>query len=390
MDRGTLKTRKIKGQRYVSQVEYDRVFGGYDEVYTQESVDANKKEITSEPDVKLPDTNDLLKERNLDPDEWEVTHVKVNEWDSPGGIKLKQLTVSARRKLQLVLPFAQEPSKYKAPAKAQLDKKGAELVVFAGDQQAPHHDLDLHRLFCDWLRVNKPARGILMGDTVDFGGISRHALNPEWDSTVQEGVNAGYLLLRDYVQASTNTRWTKLMGNHDERIRQQLLLYVRDLYGLRAADIPGEEQESPVWCVSNLLRLPSLDIEFLAPSGGYNHAQAKLSNHLAARHGWIARKGSGASALGTLEALGYSVVVGHTHRQSLVHKTTHDIDGTLSTLAAVETGCLCKIQDGLGYTIAPDWQNGFATASIWPDGTFKLDLATYVNGVLYWRDHRYS
>ena len=347
-------------------------------------------ELVSMPSGALASPTVLLKERGLDPDEWEIHHIKVNEWDSPTGESLKQLTVSCRKKLQLVLPFAEEPAKYKAPPKSKPQKKNGELVVFVGDQQAPHHDQNLHRLFCDWLRVNKPDRGVLMGDTVDFGNISRHPSNPEWDASVQEGINAGYLLLRDYVVSSEGTSWQKLMGNHDERIRQQLLAYVRELYGIRQADVPCEDPEPPALCVSNLLRLKSLDIDFIAPNGGYNHAQSKLSKHLAARHGWLARKGSGASALGTLEALGYSVVVGHTHRQSLVHKTTHDIDGTVATLAAVETGCMCKISDGLGYTVAPDWQNGFATATIWEDGTFKMDLATYVNGVLYWRDHRYA
>lgn len=356
------------------------------------NIDGHNAELTSDPAATLLNNpNSLLSERGLDPNEWEITHIKVNEWDSPSGEPLKQLTVSCKKKLQLVLPFAQEPSKYTAPPKSKPEKKGAELVVFVGDQQAPHHDENLHRLFCDWLRMNKPDRGVLMGDTVDFGDISRHPSNPEWDASVQEGINSGYLLLRDYVTSSVNTSWQKLMGNHDERIRARILAYIRELYDLRAADVPGSDQTSaPVWCVSNLLRLDSLGIDFVAPNGGYNHAQVKLSNKLAARHGWIARKGSGSSALGTLEALGYSVVVGHTHRQSLVHKTTHDIDGTIATLAAVETGCMCKIVDGLGYTVAPDWQNGFATASIWPDGTFKLDLATYVNGTLYWRDHKYG
>lgn len=227
-----------------------------------------------------------------------------------------------------------------------------------------------------------------MGDLLDFPDVSRHAANPEWDSTVMECINSGYSILKDYVQASPNTRWKKLMGNHDERIRNKLLALIPNLHELRRAD-KATTKEAPVWCVSHLLRLKELDIDFIAPNGGYTHAQANVSKHLAARHGWVAKKGSGASALATIDALGYSVVVGHTHRQSLVHKTTHDLDGTIRTLAAAETGCMCNIKDGLGYTVAPDWQNGFATGAVWKDGTFKLDLATYANKVLYWRNEKY-
>jgi hypothetical protein len=43
-----------------------------------------------------------------------------------------------------------------------------------------------------------------------------------------------------------------------------------------------------------------------------------------------------------------------------------------------------------GYTDEPDWQQGFITAEIWSDGFFKLDTATYVNGVLMWRGQRYG
>jgi UDP-2,3-diacylglucosamine pyrophosphatase LpxH len=349
----------------------------------------DKGTFTTDNYKDLSDPNALLEERGLEPNEWDITHLKVNEWDGPYGEPLKQLTVNVRRKLAKTFPQpAFTPDDYVAPPKKAPVLTDQKLVVFVGDQQAPHHDVELHNAFCNWLAEEEPEEGVLIGDTVDFGDISRHARNPEWDASVQTCINAGYSILKDYVQASPNTKWIKLMGNHDERIRNKLLQQVASLYDLRQAD-DGSEEEPPVWCVSHLLRLKALGIEFIAPNGGYKHAQAIISNKLAARHGWIAKKGSGASALATLEALGYSVVVGHTHRQSVVHKTKHDIDGSIQTLAAVETGCMCQIKEGLGYTVAPDWQNGFSTASVWNDGTFKLDLATYANSVLYWRDTKY-
>lgn len=356
-------------------------------------VEEDETEVTSDVSPELPDLSDpnsLLRERGLDPDDWLVTNLKLNEWDGPTGEPCKQLTVHLKRRVEsYFLQPAYEPDGYKAPAKSPFKSDGR-LVVFVGDQQAPHHNPRLHNLFCSWLVENQPTHGVLMGDTVDFPDISRHPQNPEWDHSAQECINIGYTLLRDYVQSSTDTRWVKLMGNHDERIRTRLLNYFTNLYGLRRADLPGEEQEAPALCVSNLLRLDALGIDFIQPAGSYEHAQAQVSKYLAARHGWLAKKGSGTSALSTLEHLGYSIVVGHTHRQSLVHKTTHDIDGKPSTLAAAETGCMCQIEDGLGYSVAPDWQNGFATAEVWEDGTFKIDLATYANDRLYWRNQRYD
>lgn len=385
----------VDGKRLIPLYEVNRLnedIGFKPPEKTKVSIDNNDAKVSSDVSSELSNPDSLLTERGLSPDEWEVTNIKVNEWDGPTGEPCKQLTVHAKRKFDQLSLFqpAFEPDSYVAPKKVRMEGTGPRLVVFAGDQQAPYFDPDLHGLFCSWLEANTPDYGILMGDTVDFPDISRHNPNPEWDRTAQDCINSGYVLLRDYVQSSSNTSWTKLMGNHDERIRNRLVNLYTNLYGLRRADVPGEDPEAPALCVSNLLRLDALGIKLIRPNGGYQHAQVQVSKHLAARHGWIASKGSGTSALSTLRHLGYSIVVGHTHRQSLVHKTTHDIDGAPSTLAAAETGCLCMLRDGLGYTVAPDWQNGFATASIWPDGTFKIDLATYANGRLYWRDQCYG
>jgi hypothetical protein len=199
----------------------------------------------------------------------------------------------------------------------------------------------------------------------------------------------GTTCLYDYREANENVGWTKLAGNHDQRLRRAIIDRLREVYGIRRGKLPDEVEGNPVLDVGFLLRLDELGIEYVKPSGDYEHMQVQLSPYLAARHGWIARKGSGASALATLEQLGFSVIVGHTHRQSLVHKTRHDINEGLTTLVGCETGCMCAIEGGLSYAVAPDWQNGFATAEIWPDGTFKVDLATYVDGHLYYRDQRF-
>lgn len=352
-------------------------------------IEGDKASVVSVASPDLGDLDQIVSARGLDPSEWDVTHVTVNEWDSPVGDTLKQLKVQLARKK---LTFFPQPAKATKVTKPKAPKNTAgQLVVFTGDQQAPFHDRGLHQAFVSWLKKNKPAKGILIGDTVDFPDISRHRLKPEQNATVQECVNSGYEILADYVAASPKTEWTKLCGNHDERIRNTLIDKAVELYGVKRAEIEGAPEAS-VLSVAHLLRLDQLGINYLEPESSYEHLQVNLSPFLAARHGWIARKGSGASALQTLDHLGFSVVVGHTHRQGLVHKTTHDIHGNPTTLAAVETGCMCEIQGGLGYSVAPNWQQGFSTAWLWPDGRFKIDLATYLpqDQLLLWRDQQYG
>lgn len=343
--------------------------------------------ITSKPGTKLNTPEDLMLERGLDPQDWEVTSVTVNEWDSPTGDTMRQLKVHLRRRvpLDIVAPARIDGPRFQ-PRKTQTGE--VTKVVLVGDQQAPYHDENLHDTFCSFLADYQPDQGVLIGDTIDLPDISRHPVNPERDATTQECIDAGYTLLRDYRESYEPTQWQKLAGNHDERLRRIVIDKVEKIYGLRRAQVPGEVTETPLLDVGHLLRLDELGIDYVRPNGDYEHTQVKLSPFLAARHGWIARKGSGSSALATLQHLGYSVVIGHSHRQSLVHHTTHDIDGNPTTLAACETGCMCEV-DGLGYAVAPDWQQGCAVAEIWPDGTFKLDLVTFVNNTLYFRGKQY-
>jgi hypothetical protein len=365
---------------------------------------------TTKPILTDPDT--MLRERGLDPEDWVITHMSPNMYEGPPSKEIAKATgqtkvtyyqtkfTATRRRppeLQIIAP---RTDGWKAPPRTRwLKHDGPKLIVVVGDQQAPFHDPQLHRLFCSFLRKNKPQEGISLGDSVDFPDISRHQLDPENTATVNECLQAGYDLFRGYVDSSPETFWRKLYGNHDERIRNLILDKPKNqpLYGLKRPDTPEGKGEQ-VLELSHLMRLDELGVELVLPSGGYELGQIRLTNKLAVRHGWLARKGSGASALATLEHLGYSVIVGHTHRQAVVHETKHEIDGKLRTITGVEAGCMCRVdqtpdEDGRiwpNYTAAPDWQQGFATVEVWPDGYFNIDTAKYVNGALMWRDQRYT
>jgi hypothetical protein len=339
------------------------------------------KRVLDIDDYELGDIERMLRDRNLSPEDWEVTHLKVNEWGEHD--ENRQLKATLTRKNAVIVP-ARIDGDYKRP-KPKKSKKDGRTVVFVGDPQAPFHDRKLHEAFCSFLAEVQPEEGILIGDTMDLPNISRHPAEPEWAASTQECIDSAYSLLRDYVQSSEKTHWTKLAGNHDERLRRSIIDRLPDLYGLSRAN-----EDRSIFSVNYLLRLDELGIDYIEPAGSYKHAQVNVSDHLAARHGWIARKGSGASALATLDHLGYSIVVGHTHRQSRVHKTSYDIHGNPTTLTAVETGCMCQIKGGLGYAVNADWQQGFAVANVFENGDFTIDLATFVNDTLYWRGRKYE
>lgn len=359
-------------------------------------IDGDAAEFTTKPRIELGKIEDLIRENGLDPDDWEIGPTWLNTWDSPTGDTLKQLKVSLHRKKPHIQIVAARPDGWTPPKTYPVEHYESRLVAIVGDTQCPFHDEKLNDLFCQWLVDNEPEEGVILGDTIDLPDISRYPFDPENTATVNECLGSGYNLLRSYVSASPSTQWQKLLGNHDIRLRDYLIKHAQALYGLQRAS-KGDVEEDSVLTIPFLMRLDELGIGCIDPHGPYQEGQVILSPHLAVRHGWYAVKGSGASALRTLQHLGYSVVVGHTHRQSLVYHTTYDIDGQPSTLAAAEAGAMCQIDNRIrngrrfpSYTVNPDWQNGWVTAEVWPDGKFRLEHATYAGGSVYWRDQRYG
>lgn len=385
--------------------------------YTKVDDDQAEASITGIGDdgrkLLLLNPDEMLRMRGLDPEDWEITHLSPNMWDGPnsslgrenGGpakITYYQTKFTATKKRpEFQLVAARDDGRVFKPRTwfGQALDGQPKLVVIVGDQQAPYQDVGLHEKFLDWLDYYKPQEGVSLGDTADYPDISRHRLDPQNTATVNECTQATYDMLLDYRLAGPDVNWTILGGNHcSERLRNILLdkPSIRPMYGIKRADTPDEAGPEVV-TVEHLWRLDELAFEFVDPHGAYDLAEHKLTDHLAVRHGWIARKDSGSTALETLKALGYSILVGHGHRQAQVFKTVHDIDRSAKVLTGVEIGCMCRVEQEIGpdgriwpnYTVAPDWQQGFATATIWPDGMFKIDLATYVNGTLLYKDMRF-
>jgi hypothetical protein len=77
-------------------------------------------------------------------------------------------------------------------------------------------------------------------------------------------------------------------------------------------------------------------------------------------------------------------MAGHTHRQSLKFETGYR-DGEPQIHALVEVGTFSRIREGLGYTVSPNWQQGFGTVTVGPKGELGFDLAVYRENRIVWR-----
>ena len=335
----------------------------------------------------LGDIRRLCADRGLDVEkDWIVVRSRLNNWGGPDGLENTQLRVDLEPRMGMLMPASSDPGWVPPKRKVRPAQKASELVCFLSDQHVPFHDKHLHEATVAWLTDHQPDRILLLGDLLDFDQVSRYARNDLHTATMQDTLDQGYEVLRDYRAAAPDADIVCLAGNHEERLRAAIGKQLAAITNLKR---PGDDDG--LLSVPFLLRFDELGIKFVGSDvGGYEHAAIKVTPELQAIHGWIAKKGSGSSARATLDHIRVSTICGHTHRASSVFSTSWSIDNEPRTLVALETGCMCEIRDGLSHAPRPDWQQGFATASCRDNGMFHAEMAVYVAGSLMWRDWTYE
>lgn len=345
------------------------------------------------PGADLGDLEGMLRDRGLDPDDWHVERVTVNEWQAlaygggpdgePRVVDLRQLKVNLRNR-KLVFGQAVEVERRHRPSKTRTaSRKKPVLVAVLGDQQAPYHDPVLHQVVLRWLAEVSPDELVFTGDTCDFPTISRYRDRPRWSASVQECLDAGFRVLSDYCDAAPNARRRKLPGNHDYRIDAEIMGRAERMGMVRPAQRNGAEPEHHVLSLRRLLHLDELGVELCGIEGeDWRFGEVVLAPGLVVRHEPPSEKKA--------SRLNRSVLAGHTHRQSVRMVTTKtELDETVIR-TIVETGCLCRTEEGLGYAADADWQAGFATVAIHEDGSHHFDLATWRGDALTWRGERWK
>ena len=312
------------------------------------------------------DQEALLRDFDQDPSDW----VLDREEFRPG-------TVSLTFRRVWVQPAKKHLVKAHAVA---LPPKGATTtIIITSDLQCPQHDRRFHQAVCAFIKEVQPQGLLDLGDLINFAPLSRFGRNPYWAETVQGGVDAAYGVWCDRLAVAPGAWAKQIGGNHDYYTQRTILANADALYGLHQAG-----QVDMVFGLPHLLRLPEIGVEWIVDAAGdWPHSRVRLAPKLIATHGWIARKGSGKSALATIEHFGHSAIVGHTHRASQVYHTVHNPDGSHSTHVGIENGTGATIKGGLGYAVAPDWQNSVSVVRVRSDGTFSANLVLYQDGKLF-------
>ena len=319
-----------------------------------------------------PGVDQLLRDQGVDPSQVTPVQITANRWGDPDDPS-SQLKVRVVPRWSAVLPARTDGWKRPRPRKVKAGKP-RRVAVFS-DHHCPHVDPELHKSAVAWLRATKPDEIVVAGDLLDYDAVSRHRANPGWAATLQDCIDSGYRVLRDY-------RCTLIAGNHEDRLRNAVLDNLRAAFGVTRAKYEPDEKDHAVLSLPHLLRLDELGIDFVGGQSEYQHYRYKLSDTLAVRHGYLSKTGAGASAVATIRQLRHSVVIGHCHRLAVVHLTEHDIDGKTRTIMGAESGTMARIEGGLGYAVSPDWQQGFLDLTVWPDGSHTARPVPFVGGRL--------
>ena len=347
--------------------------------------------LVTPPAPDLGDLDTLIRDRGLDPQDWEVKNAILNEWDAlaaEGAItKLRQLKVHLVRRVPL--EFVRPAVGIKPhPIRKAKPQNADRVAVLFPDQHAPYHDERLHETAMRFLATIEPDEIVNLGDLGDYATISKHRDNPAWSATAQESIDSSGRILSDQRSASPAGAIKLLEGNHDWRLATELLLRAERMYGIKPAQIPGHENDAQAFSLRYLLHLDELGIEFIRPEhegDNYEHAEYWITDTLVAIHGDKSKRAAKAEAI----KVGASVVCGHTHRQIVEPISKWSRHGR-QQLLAMECGTMREIDKSAGFAKRPDWHPGFGVAALYKDGTHDLEAVRWDGKYLTWRGQRFG
>ena len=335
----------------------------------------------------------LVRSADIDLDKWVIVKQVINKWDQMGkdgptemwqvkawlerrpdywlrpvkvkSVSRKNATTPRLEKVALIIPDSQHGFRLKSIR----DEKTGKIVR----QLVPMHD----RRACDIvLQIAKdlnPDEIVLLGDMVDFGGLSTFPLESDAKYLIQPAMQELSVWLRKLSLLCTD-KCVWLEGNHELRLFRQLE-NVQEASVLRPVDdVLGPPQLS----VERLMRLDKLKITYKKPYGKPYWLFGDIKVH----HGHIVRPKGGQTVSSILNGARHSQIVGHIHRREIAcnTRTVPDSNGNdkYVTISAMSPGTLCSLEPGLVPTGKgrpdQDWQHGLGVVIRDGEGTNHMQL----------------
>ena len=322
----------------------------------------------------------LLEAAGVDNDKWVVTKKVVNKWDAmskgdePGTsktVEMFQVKAWLERRpgffMQAVGPvhaIRRATPKSNDPQKTALIIPDSQHGFRRGKRGdlIPLHDRNACDVAVQAARLLHPDIIILLGDMLDFAGLSSFSKDPDLRFLIQPALIELHWMIQSIRLACPSSRIIYLEGNHEYRMRRALIDKVDELADLRPVnDLDGSASLS----VDRLLSLNELDVEYIGEYGEYFWLFDSIKVH----HGNVAKSRGGSTVASILTSANCSHIVGHIHRREHASRTIQSKPGSgvgpkkdRSIISAMSPGCLCSLERSIvpSRKGAPvlDWQHG--------------------------------
>src|SRR3990167_5199662 len=226
---------RIKASRLAQAAEMTEKKAGSAAETPGVHLDPNGLTATLAPGESLDDIEALLRKRNIDPANWIVDRVTVNEWESSAKLDgqwvsttLHQLKVFLKASIQqLVLPARIDGPVYATPTTVPM--KPDRLVLIIPDAHFPYIEHKLWEALLSTAQRKVPDEVVILGDFLDWDAFDGHRKDfkrrPGYplDRLMQEGIDAGYQALKDLRSACPRARIVFIPGNHEQHIEREIL-----------------------------------------------------------------------------------------------------------------------------------------------------------------------
>lgn len=257
----------------------------------------------------------------------------------------------------------------------------------------PFHDDDALALFNQLVEMENPDQTVLVGDIVDMPEQGKYAQELAFSGTTQAALDRTYEWLHD-MRSRTSAAIHLIEGNHDRRLQNFVELNALSAFGLRKAGWP---ESWPVMSLPYLLRLDELNVTYY---DAYPNAHVWINDVLRAEHGTKANSRGSTAQQYLADTPHISRIIGHSHRQEIVQRTTWDRVGKIKS-QVINPGCLCRVDgavpsvngsigaNGKPVTVYEDWQQGAAIIR-YTDDKIVSELVQFDDGVMVHRGVEYT
>lgn len=230
-------------------------------------------------------------------------------------------------------------------------------ILVIPDTHVPHEDEAALACALAVAREMRPDRLVFIGDFIDAESVSRHVRAPDRERMLKHEIAAGNAAL-DKFSALEIPQVDFCFGNHEFRIEAHVSEKTPELFGL--VDL------------ASLLRFKERGWNWLPYRQYMKIGKVGFAHDLG-----FAGKNATASSLASF---GGSIVVGHSHRASVVYGG--DVQGDRHV--AVSSGWLGSIERAAGYmhrsAAERDWQHAVTWITMKSDGLAWCQLVPILNG----------